>query len=183
MTATEIHVVTAWHEALNAGDVERLVELSHPDVEVGGPRGTGHGAQLLREWVGRTNIRLEPGRIFHEAGTIVVEQEAEWRSPETGESNGTRTVASVFVVSDATVASVVRYRDVAEALRAANLDESHERDIGEAVTTEALHVRRYDPGDKEAVRRLHDDALNQVGAHLGRGPWDEDLDDIEGVYL
>jgi GNAT superfamily N-acetyltransferase len=30
---------------------------------------------------------------------------------------------------------------------------------------------------------LHDDALNEVGAHLGAGPWDDDLDDIEGVYL
>jgi GNAT superfamily N-acetyltransferase len=30
---------------------------------------------------------------------------------------------------------------------------------------------------------LHDDALNEVGAHLGIGPWDDDLDDIEGVYL
>ena len=46
-----------------------------------------------------------------------------------------------------------------------------------------MHIRRYEPGDKRAVRRLHDDALNEVGAHLGTGPWDEDLDDIEGVYL
>ncbi len=46
-----------------------------------------------------------------------------------------------------------------------------------------MHIRRYGPGDKRAVRRLHDDALNEVGAHLGSGPWDDDLDDIEGVYL
>lgn len=46
-----------------------------------------------------------------------------------------------------------------------------------------MHIRRYEPGDKRAVRRLHDDALNGVGAHLGTGPWDEDLDEIEGVYL
>jgi GNAT superfamily N-acetyltransferase len=46
-----------------------------------------------------------------------------------------------------------------------------------------LHIRRYRPSDKRAVRRLHDDALNEVGAHLGAGPWDDDLDDIEGVYL
>jgi GNAT superfamily N-acetyltransferase len=46
-----------------------------------------------------------------------------------------------------------------------------------------LHIRRYEPGDKRAVRCLHDDALNEVGAHLGNGPWDDDLDDIEGVYL
>ena len=46
-----------------------------------------------------------------------------------------------------------------------------------------MHIRRYEPGDKRAVRRLHDDALNEVGAHLGTGPWDDDLDEIEGVYL
>ena len=46
-----------------------------------------------------------------------------------------------------------------------------------------MHIRRYGPSDKRAVRRLHDDALNEVGAHLGIGPWDDDLDDIEGVYL
>jgi len=46
-----------------------------------------------------------------------------------------------------------------------------------------LHIRRYEPGDKSAVRRLHEDALNEVGAHLGSGPWDEDLDKIESVYL
>jgi GNAT superfamily N-acetyltransferase len=46
-----------------------------------------------------------------------------------------------------------------------------------------LHIRRYEPGDKRALRRLHDDALNEVGAHLGSGPWDDDLDAIEGVYL
>ena len=46
-----------------------------------------------------------------------------------------------------------------------------------------MHIRRYEPWDKRAVRRLHDEALNEVGAHLGTGPWDDDLDDIEGVYL
>jgi GNAT superfamily N-acetyltransferase len=51
------------------------------------------------------------------------------------------------------------------------------------LTGEPLHIRRYVPGDRRAVRRLHDDALNEVGAHLGSGPWDDDLDEIEDVYL
>jgi len=49
--------------------------------------------------------------------------------------------------------------------------------------TQALSIRRYEPGDREAVRNLHDAALNDVGAHLGNGPWDADLDAIETVYL
>ena len=125
MTAPEVRIVKDWHEALN-GDPDRLVELSHPDVEVGGPRGSGHGTRLLREWVDRANISLEPRRFFHRAETVVVEEEAEWRSAETGEATGSQTAGSVFVVRDGRVARVMRYDDLAGALRAANIDGSHE---------------------------------------------------------
>ena len=57
------------------------------------------------------------------------------------------------------------------------------RTMQQTLTTEPLRIRRYEPRDKRAVRRLHDDALNEVGAHLGSGPWDDDLDEIESVYL
>lgn len=126
MTAPEVRVVEAWHEALNGGDADRLVELSHPDVEVGGPRGAGQGAQLLREWVRRANIRLAPRRVFHHADTVVVEQRADWRSADTGQVSGSQAVSSVFVVRDHRIARVMRYPDLADALGAANLDESHE---------------------------------------------------------
>jgi ketosteroid isomerase-like protein len=119
-------VVTDWHEALNSGDVERLVSLSHPDIEVGGPRGTGRGTQLLRQWVGRAGIRLDPRRVFHRADTVVVEQQAEWRAADTAEAIGSQTLASTFIVRDNRVVSVSRYSDLAEALSAADLDESHE---------------------------------------------------------
>lgn len=33
------------------------------------------------------------------------------------------------------------------------------------------------------MRRLHDEALYEAGAHLGEGPWDGDLDRIESEYL
>lgn len=122
-TSTEIQTVIAWHEALNSADVERLVELSHPDVEMGGPRGTVRGSQSLREWVDRANIHLEPERTFHDGDAVVVEQEAEWVSAEPGSR---QTVASIFLVHDGLVTSVVRYPSLFEALRAASLDETQE---------------------------------------------------------
>ena len=127
-----MRVVESWHEAVNAGDVERMVGLSHPAVEVGGPRGSGRGARLLRDWVGRAGIHLTPLRFFHRDHTVVVEQEAKWRPAETGQLSGSQVVASVFVVRDGLVASVVRHPDLAGALRAAGLEEARDLAGGEA---------------------------------------------------
>ena len=131
MIAVEVGVAKAWHEALNSSDIERLVALSHPDVEVGGPQGTGRGTKLLQEWVDRANIRLTPLRVFHRDDTVVVQQEAQWRSAESGVVTGSQTVSSIFVICDDRVASVVRYADLTTALQKANLDESHEVGVNE----------------------------------------------------
>ncbi len=44
-------------------------------------------------------------------------------------------------------------------------------------------LRRYTPADQEAVEYLHVHAIQQTGAYLGRGPWDDDVYAIEEVYL
>jgi len=46
-----------------------------------------------------------------------------------------------------------------------------------------LHIRRYEPRDREPVQRLHDAAMHGAGIHLGDGPWYDDLREIEAVYL
>jgi ribosomal protein S18 acetylase RimI-like enzyme len=47
----------------------------------------------------------------------------------------------------------------------------------------ALTIRRYRLADHEAVWSLHNLALQHAGAHVGNGPWDDDLRQIESVYL
>jgi GNAT superfamily N-acetyltransferase len=47
----------------------------------------------------------------------------------------------------------------------------------------ALTIRPYDHSDQATVERLHRNGLEQMGADAGSGPWDADLDDIEGSYL
>lgn len=44
-------------------------------------------------------------------------------------------------------------------------------------------LRRYKLADQEAVEYLHVHAIQQAGAYLGRGPWDDDVYAIEEAYL
>jgi hypothetical protein len=113
----EVETVLAWHEALNAGDTDRMVALCSEEVEVGGPRGSGRGRELLREWFARAGLSLSAERVFHGRGCVVVEQRAVWPGTEPA------TVASVFSVGGGRIASVVRHDALAEALAAAGLGE------------------------------------------------------------
>lgn len=46
-----------------------------------------------------------------------------------------------------------------------------------------LTLRRYTPADREAVIEMHVRVIQQTGAYLGRGPWDDDVYAIEETYL
>ena len=126
MSYSSRETVRAWHEALNGGETERLVALSHPEIEVGGPRGAGNGHDLLLAWVERANVTLRPLRFFDDVGTAVVEEAAVWSFPGTGEPDSRSTVASVFTVEDGIVTRVIRHEDLPSALRSAGLDEPRE---------------------------------------------------------
>jgi len=124
LMSQHVTTVVAWHEALNSGDVERLVALSSADIEVGGPRGTARGASVLRGWFDRAHMRLVPTRMFQRADVIVVEQQAEWGQPGTDTPTGPIIVASVFIVRAGKVISVIRHADLASALQEAGLTDA-----------------------------------------------------------
>jgi hypothetical protein len=114
-------VVLAWHEALNAGAVDRVVALSCEDIEVGGPRGSGRGVQLLEEWLGRSGIHLHPIRMIDGGDRVIVEQDAIWPGDEQ-----VHRLASVFRIQGSQITSVLRYPDLPTALAEAGLDTTGE---------------------------------------------------------
>ena len=48
MTTSEIATVLAWHDALNASDIDTLVALSSDDIEIGDAHGAAQGHEALR---------------------------------------------------------------------------------------------------------------------------------------
>ena len=115
-----LEVVCAWHEAVNRSNADALVALSHDDIEVGGPRGSARGTAILRDWLDRAGIQLEPVRWFASPAELVVEQAATWRGPD-GAVTTPETIASSFAVEDGKVMRTVRYGSLEEALAATGL--------------------------------------------------------------
>jgi ketosteroid isomerase-like protein len=111
-----IAIVRAWHDALAAGDADRLVSLVHDDVEIVGPRGTAHGAEVVRDWVAHAGITLEPRRWFARDNAVVVEQIARWRLPDSSDYGPPQRITTSFVVRDGRIERIARFADLETAL-------------------------------------------------------------------
>jgi hypothetical protein len=117
MTTSEIATVLAWHDALNASDLETLVALSSDDIDIGDARGAAQGHEALRRWAFSREGTAEPGRMYVHDGVVVVEQKV-----TTADGAVTNAAAAFRVVHDH-VTSVFRHDDLASALAATELTE------------------------------------------------------------
>lgn len=108
---------------LNQGELERFTDLHAQNVEFVGPRGSGRGAGLVRDWAERSGIRLEPQQWFGPSadGVLVVTQLARWRDAESGEFGEPIEAATAFQVTDGLVTRIARFDTLPEALRFAGL--------------------------------------------------------------
>jgi hypothetical protein len=116
-----LSIVQAWQEAASKLDIERLVALSDSNIEIVGPRGSGYGHQLLRDWIARAGLSMTSIRAFVRGSNVVIEQQAVWRSVETGEKLSESLIASQFRVQDNHVDQFARYDNLETALKQAGL--------------------------------------------------------------
>jgi ketosteroid isomerase-like protein len=120
MTTSEIATVLAWHDALNASDLDTLVALSSDDIDIGDAHGAAQGHQALRRWAASLETTAELGRMFVHDGVVVVEQTISNR-----DDPGAATIAaSAFRVVHDKVTAVFRHEDLAAALWATELTDS-----------------------------------------------------------
>lgn len=120
MTTSEIATVLAWHDALNASDLDTLVTLSSDDIDIGDAHGAAQGHEALRNWAAAQRGKAELGRMYVHDGVVVVEQTI---SAPDG-SGAVTNAASAFRVVHDRVTSVFRHQDLASALAATELTES-----------------------------------------------------------
>ena len=115
MSTSEIATVLAWHDALNSGDLDTLLELSSDDVEIGDAHGAAQGHAALRQWAQGADGAVEVGRIYYHDGVVVVEEQL------TSSAGEVRTAASAFRVVHDHVTAAFRHDNLAAALSATEL--------------------------------------------------------------
>lgn len=121
-----VAVVQAWQDAANAQDIETLLALSTADIEIIGPRGSGRGHELVRDWLGRAGLNLTTLRAFVRGNVVVLSQHGVWRSAKNEEIVGKADLASRFRVRDGRVDQFARYDTLDLALQDAGLTYSDE---------------------------------------------------------
>ena len=114
-----VRTVLAWHEALNVADINGLLALSDPEIELVGPRGSAFGLDVLREWQAKAGLSLQPRQVFASGEVVVVAQHAVWT--QAGAVVGQAEVASVFRVRDGAVTFLNRLDGLDTALELAGL--------------------------------------------------------------
>ena len=120
MTTSEIATVLAWHDALNASDLDTLVALSSDDIDIGDADGAAQGHEALRKWAASREATAEIGRMYVHDGVVVVEQRISTPENPAVVTNA----ASAFRVVHDHVTSVFRHEDLASALAATELTEA-----------------------------------------------------------
>jgi hypothetical protein len=122
-TAGALATVQAWGQAFNERDLDRLLALSAPDIELGKPNRPkrGHDAihRLLHLQSYGVAQHVRPRRYFARAATVVVEALIELRWVESDELAETAHGVALFGVRDGQISRFGPVPDLAFAFRLA----------------------------------------------------------------
>lgn len=124
-------IVRTWEKTVNTAELGRLLDLSHPEIELVGPRGSAFGREVLKDWLARAGLSLETQRSFARGETVVNEQLGVWRDLTTGDVMTGDVVsqaklASHYRVEHGQVSYVARYNTLQEAFEQSGLGEADE---------------------------------------------------------
>jgi hypothetical protein len=126
MSSLALETAYNWQNASNAADIDTLLALSDPNIEIVGPRGSVTGSHILKDWIARANLTLTTQRTFLDDDRVVLQQHGVWRN-EDGTVQGETDVATFFRVKDGQVTYLARFDALDDALRAAQLTHHDEQ--------------------------------------------------------
>jgi hypothetical protein len=122
-TAAAVAAVHAWGQAFNDRDLDHLLALSAPDIELATPNRADRGHDAVRRLLHLQSYGVaqhaHPVRYIGRGSTVTVEASLELRWVDGGELADTSEGVAIFEVSDGRVHSFRPQPDLAAAFRVA----------------------------------------------------------------
>lgn len=115
-----IETADIWVDKVNAQDVEGVLEVSDPNIELVGPRGAGFGHDLLVQWMEDTGVKLHTITRYANGHCVVYEQEAAWENQD-----GHVIVYTFMEVKDSKVLRLERFDNIDDAFSTSGLNEEN----------------------------------------------------------
>jgi ketosteroid isomerase-like protein len=130
MAEDPLTVVAAWAQAYSRRDLDAMLALSCPDIEVARRLRHEHGHDAVRGPLHRQSFGVEMHPrvrcMFHRGDTVMVDAQLVVSYVDTGEPVEEQEAAAILVVRDGCVARYVPYPDLDTALSDAGLGEDDE---------------------------------------------------------
>lgn len=115
-----IQTADAWVDKVNAQDVEGVLEVSDPNIELIGPRGAGFGHDLLVQWMENTGVRLHTITRYANDHCVVYEQEAVWENQD-----GHVIIYTFMEIKNGKVTRIERFDNSDDAFSTSGLSEEY----------------------------------------------------------
>lgn len=115
-----IETADIWVDKVNAQDVEGVLKVSDPNIELVGPRGAGFGHDLLVQWMGDTGVKLHTITRYANGHCVVYEQEAVWENQD-----GHVIVYTFMEVKENKVLRLERFDNIDDAFSTSGLNEEN----------------------------------------------------------
>jgi hypothetical protein len=120
----DLNLVRAFVDAINAGDIDHLVAMADPQIELLGPRGSAYGHQWLRDWMERANMTVVTKALYARRDEFVLAQHGTWHTPQGEPTSEAETFMRLRMGRDPDrITLLARYTTLADALGAASMTE------------------------------------------------------------
>lgn len=73
-------IAKQWTSNVNKKDIQAVLNISDPHIELAGPRGAAEGHDMLRKWIEESGIYLQTQNVYAKDNQVILTQKATWEN-------------------------------------------------------------------------------------------------------